>query len=716
MAEVTHLDDQQRKKQLLQAIKNKRRQDALQLIQKGVEIDYKDETDSSPLHYAAVHGFDDVIEELLRKGADTEASDKDGRTAVHIAAIYGHVRSIVILVAFGAKIDTGYKNKRQTLDHAVDNKHVAVVDLLCQFGAEPELFDWTWLTDPGIQKREKDLAMGKLIQKQCRLYPGFRNGDIKFDIKRINGNEGHLKNTGVDVIVPNGQGDFYLYMCRIPVEYSNRQVTDQDGALFGDCLECQTWGSTVKHITLRVTIQTSLHKNEEVVLRSPSNGGLVDGVKPGSSENGEQTTIVEVTVPLEPTGISDIIMAKREITECLEMSTEAIKIEPKCEPEAEIDIPADTFGSCKLLIKFVDTTSIIEDSEQDKEGKSEDSKSILRSNILELSTNDGQQPTKEIDVKLPITSKDQSEEIIVLMTSNPDRKLAEWKWEVIPAKIDNGKAVFKVGHFSTMIPTSKSIYEKDPESTTKKVRSVMERERKVVFMATVKKTNDTEAPAHVTIACGTRRKIEELKREVQRSSHIFKFKSDQSMLFPFGQRFGIAVDGNLRKVNENEINELVHVERRNSLCSFEIVTPSGNPSELNGNVCISSIDKYEEVIVKTRFLFIKTATKELKDKHKKVGEIPIKVTLTIPEPVRVPEAGPLHNDPIPVVDPVGPMGPPEQIKKWEKLLGAVKKLTNQEAQLMGTQLRLEKELMDTVLKDTKRASDIPINVFTVRIS
>ncbi|XP_033761858.1 uncharacterized protein LOC117343555 [Pecten maximus] len=87
----------------------------------------------------------------------------------------GHVQSIVTLVAWGANVHTPDKKDFYALEYAIKNKAVEIVDLLCQFGTEPLLKDWDWLTMPGILKRKKDYEMGLIIQKQCRLFPGYKH-------------------------------------------------------------------------------------------------------------------------------------------------------------------------------------------------------------------------------------------------------------------------------------------------------------------------------------------------------------------------------------------------------------------------------------------------------------------------------------------------------------------------------------------------------------
>lgn len=112
------------------------------LIREGVEPDYKDETGSSLLHYAAADGLNSVVEELLKAKAEVTLVDKNGLSPLHKAALNGHVQSIVILMAWGGNLHMEDNNEKYALDYAVDNGHEAVVDMLCQLGVEPYFVDW----------------------------------------------------------------------------------------------------------------------------------------------------------------------------------------------------------------------------------------------------------------------------------------------------------------------------------------------------------------------------------------------------------------------------------------------------------------------------------------------------------------------------------------------------------------------------------------------
>jgi len=75
------------------------------LIQKGTEIDAKDNEGMTPLHWALSRDSNDVAKLLLAKGADFSWTDKNGLTALHYAVVSGYQDIIKLLLAKGAKVD-----------------------------------------------------------------------------------------------------------------------------------------------------------------------------------------------------------------------------------------------------------------------------------------------------------------------------------------------------------------------------------------------------------------------------------------------------------------------------------------------------------------------------------------------------------------------------------------------------------------------------------
>ncbi|MDE2643043.1 MAG: ankyrin repeat domain-containing protein [Verrucomicrobiota bacterium] len=75
-------------------------------LDKGVDVNAKDDVGKTPLTYAARFGHKEVAELLLAKGADASAkTDDNGTTPLHHAALNGHKETAAMLIAKGADVN-----------------------------------------------------------------------------------------------------------------------------------------------------------------------------------------------------------------------------------------------------------------------------------------------------------------------------------------------------------------------------------------------------------------------------------------------------------------------------------------------------------------------------------------------------------------------------------------------------------------------------------
>ena len=65
------------------------------MIEKGVNVDARADSDQTPLHIAAEENSADVARLLIQKGADLEAKTKDGKTPLQ-HALYLNVAQMLI--------------------------------------------------------------------------------------------------------------------------------------------------------------------------------------------------------------------------------------------------------------------------------------------------------------------------------------------------------------------------------------------------------------------------------------------------------------------------------------------------------------------------------------------------------------------------------------------------------------------------------------------
>ena len=113
------------------------------LLEKGVDIQAREEEKNTALHLATRNGKEAAVRLLLRKGADIEATNQKGETALHLAAGSGQERLIQMLLGEGAillgeKADLESRTSIEStaLMIAAQTGHLSVVRLLLEKGAD----------------------------------------------------------------------------------------------------------------------------------------------------------------------------------------------------------------------------------------------------------------------------------------------------------------------------------------------------------------------------------------------------------------------------------------------------------------------------------------------------------------------------------------------------------------------------------------------------
>jgi len=109
------------------------------LIDKGAQVNTKDEVGSTPLHYAAMHGRIEIVRLLCDHGADIEASDNDGCTPLHFATLNGNISVVKELIEVrNADINARNVNGRTALRWAREEGKDDIAAFLVSHGANDE--------------------------------------------------------------------------------------------------------------------------------------------------------------------------------------------------------------------------------------------------------------------------------------------------------------------------------------------------------------------------------------------------------------------------------------------------------------------------------------------------------------------------------------------------------------------------------------------------
>jgi len=105
-------------------------------LEKGTDVDIKDEASWTPLYWAVSMGQTDVAELLIAEGADVGINAKDGSTTLHQAARAGAVTLVRLLVDKGIDVNVKETYGNTPLHAAASKGHSLVSEVLINYGAE----------------------------------------------------------------------------------------------------------------------------------------------------------------------------------------------------------------------------------------------------------------------------------------------------------------------------------------------------------------------------------------------------------------------------------------------------------------------------------------------------------------------------------------------------------------------------------------------------
>jgi ankyrin repeat protein len=125
-------------KAIHEAAKKADLKEVTRLLEQGADVNAKDNTGITPLHWAVINSHKAVADLLIAKGADVSAKDNIGRTPLHIVA---NEDMAALLIAKNADLNAKDGIGQTPLVAACFNKHKDVIVLLILSGADVKAAD-----------------------------------------------------------------------------------------------------------------------------------------------------------------------------------------------------------------------------------------------------------------------------------------------------------------------------------------------------------------------------------------------------------------------------------------------------------------------------------------------------------------------------------------------------------------------------------------------
>ena len=118
------------------------------LIEKGADVNVKDDDGMTPLSIAVWLAHKEDVHFLLENGADVNAKDSDGRTPLTHATANGHAEITKFLIEKGADVNAEDSGGSTPLMYATGNGHSEIAKLLIEKGADVNAKDARYSRTP----------------------------------------------------------------------------------------------------------------------------------------------------------------------------------------------------------------------------------------------------------------------------------------------------------------------------------------------------------------------------------------------------------------------------------------------------------------------------------------------------------------------------------------------------------------------------------------
>jgi hypothetical protein len=148
------------------------------LLEKGADVNIKDENGYNALMWASVRGYTDIVRLLLENGADINLQNENGYTALMLASVSGITEIVRLLLEKGADVNIRDEYGNATLSLALYHGYTDIVDLLKRHMGSTRIQSRfrgkRTRRKANTQKAEQGLSLGKALENQSTYSENIR--------------------------------------------------------------------------------------------------------------------------------------------------------------------------------------------------------------------------------------------------------------------------------------------------------------------------------------------------------------------------------------------------------------------------------------------------------------------------------------------------------------------------------------------------------------
>jgi ankyrin repeat protein len=147
------------------------------LLREGFSVDEPTADRSTPLHFAALRGLEDVVWLLVARGADVNATNDSGETPLLRAVASGNPKVVEFLLAKGARVNVANREVLTPLHRAAYFGYVEIGRMLIAAGSEINPLDKKQRSPLTMALEEKQEAFAEMM----RRHGGIESGPVTPD-------------------------------------------------------------------------------------------------------------------------------------------------------------------------------------------------------------------------------------------------------------------------------------------------------------------------------------------------------------------------------------------------------------------------------------------------------------------------------------------------------------------------------------------------------